>query len=110
MAAVVDEQKAALGIITLEDVIEELIGEEIEDETDFLQKNSALERLVGASLVSIDALSSLSMRSSTRIDENGLGLSTAQIHRDAHSVELAPIGGSKITHDAASDSDDQLLY
>jgi CBS domain containing-hemolysin-like protein len=58
MAAVVDQANNCLGVVTLEDIIEELIQEEIEDEKDFLKKNKHIEKMLGGRRYSIDGNSS----------------------------------------------------
>jgi hypothetical protein len=45
MAIVINDAQEAIGIVTLEDVIEELIGEEIEDEMDLYRRDKYIERV-----------------------------------------------------------------
>eukprot|EP01122_Echinamoeba_exundans_P016491 TRINITY_DN8375_c0_g1_i1.p1 TRINITY_DN8375_c0_g1~~TRINITY_DN8375_c0_g1_i1.p1 ORF type:complete len:494 (-),score=82.10 TRINITY_DN8375_c0_g1_i1:28-1509(-) len=48
IASVVNDQGESIGIVTLEDVIEELSGEDISEEVDFMHTNKDLELLTGA--------------------------------------------------------------
>jgi hypothetical protein len=54
IASVVNDQNEAIGIVTLEDVLEELIGEDISDEVDFMHTNKDLELLTGANKFSAE--------------------------------------------------------
>ena len=100
LAAVVDEYGGAVGIVTLEDIVEEIVGE-IEDEHD--RAESMIDRLPDGSFrvagrVSIHELNaSLDWELPTGDYETVAGLTLATLHRIPRVGEEFPVGAHTFT-------------